>query len=98
MATHLTPIDISNMPDLVRIVEEVKTTKQPRVLKRDSESVAVLMPMETTVPSKKKGTNAKVGYEAFRAAAGSWKDVDVEHFKAAIYESRRRSTRPAVKL
>lgn len=99
MATHPTPIDISGMPELVRIVEEVKTTKQPRILKRDSEAVALLMPMHTTGSSKKKQTKTKGDYEAFLAAAGSWKDVDVEQFKAAIYESRRRTnTRPPVKL
>jgi hypothetical protein len=98
VATHPTPFDISNMPDLVRIVEEVKTTKQPRILKRDSEPVALLMPMDSTRPSKKKRTKSKADYEAFRAAAGSWKDVDVEQFKKNIYESRRRSTRPPVEL
>ena len=41
MATRLTPIDISNMPDLVRIVEEVKTTNQPRILQQDNELVGV---------------------------------------------------------
>jgi hypothetical protein len=48
MSRHLTPIDISNIPDLVRIVEEIKHTKEPRILKQDSEPVAMLMPMETT--------------------------------------------------
>lgn len=45
MSTHLPTIDISTMPDLVRIVEELKTTKQPRILKRDSEPIAMLMPV-----------------------------------------------------
>ena len=99
MATYPFTIDISNMPDLVRIVEEVKTTKQPRILKRDSEPVAVLMPMETTGRNKKKRVKPKADYGAFRAAAGSWKDVDIEQFKANIYESRRRTnTRPPIKL
>jgi hypothetical protein len=34
MSRHLTPIDISNIPDLVRIVEEMKHTKEPHILKR----------------------------------------------------------------
>src|SRR5690348_3437860 len=47
MSRHLTPIDISNIPDLLRIVEEMRHSKEPRILKRDSEPVAMLMPMET---------------------------------------------------
>jgi hypothetical protein len=40
--THPTPIDISNMPDLVRIAEEVEATKTPRELVRDNKPVALL--------------------------------------------------------
>jgi hypothetical protein len=43
----MTPIDISKMPDLVRIVEDMKHTKEPRILKQGSAPVAMLMPMET---------------------------------------------------
>jgi len=50
MSNNLTSIDISHMklPDLFRIVEEVQTTKTPRILKPDSEPVAILMPVGTT--------------------------------------------------
>ena len=97
----LIPIDISTintLPDLLRLVEEVNTTKQPRILKRDNETVAMLMPVGTTVKPKEKRGKTKADYDAFHKAAGSWKDMDVEKFKAAIYESRRRSIRPSVNL
>ena len=42
--TNPTPIDITNMPDLVRIAEEVEATKTPRELKRANKTIAVLMP------------------------------------------------------
>ena len=45
MATHPITIDISNIPDLVRLVEEVKNAKQPRILEENSTPVALLMPM-----------------------------------------------------
>ena len=48
MSTHPSPIDISTSPDLVRIVEELKITKQPRILKQDSKPVAMLMPVGHT--------------------------------------------------
>src|SRR5205823_8366040 len=44
---------ISNIPDLVRIVEEMKHTKEPRILKRGSSPVAMLMPMETATQRHK---------------------------------------------
>jgi hypothetical protein len=36
--------------------------------------------------------------EGIRKAAGSWKDFDVEAFKADLYERRRASRRPPVRL
>ena len=40
------PIDITGVPEILRIVEEVRTTNSPRILRRDSEDVAVLMPLQ----------------------------------------------------
>ena len=45
----LLTINISKSPDLLRLVEEMKRTKQPRLLKQDSETVAMLMPMGTAL-------------------------------------------------
>ena len=50
MARELRPIDISNSPELLRLAEEVAATQEPRVLQRESEDLAVLMP----APLKKK--------------------------------------------
>ena len=49
MSGNLTSININNMklPDLIRIVEEVKKTRTPRILKRESEPMAMLMPVGT---------------------------------------------------
>src|SRR6266702_3536225 len=44
MSRSLTPIEISSIPDLVRLVEEVQATQTPRELQRDQKTVAVLMP------------------------------------------------------
>ena len=49
MSRHLTPIDISKFPDLIRIVEDMKDAKEPRILKKGSAPVAMLMPMKTPV-------------------------------------------------
>lgn len=82
------------MPDLVKIAEEVEATKTPRELKRENKTVAVIMPA-TTPAGKKKQKKTKADYEAFKAAAGSWKDVDAEKLIADIYRWRQEGSRPA---
>ena len=47
MNRHVMPIDISHIPDLVQIVEEMKNAKEPRILKQGSAPVAMLVPMAT---------------------------------------------------
>ena len=88
------------MPDLVRIAEEVEATKTPRKLMRDNKPVAVISPVEKATGKAQKGTSkSKADYEAFRAAFGSWRDVDTESLLSNIYADRRRTnTRPSAKL
>ncbi len=47
MTTNPIPIDISNMPDLIRLTEEVELTKKPRILKRHKKTVTILIPTST---------------------------------------------------
>lgn len=89
-----TPIDITAFPELARIVKEVETTKTARKLLLHNKPVAVIAP----VKAKKQRGKTKADYEAFRAAAGGWHDMDVEKFKADISASRKISTSPPVKL
>ena len=98
MAKELTPIDVTHAPELLRLAEEVATTRRPRVLRKDSEDIAVLMPLS---PARKRRTNrvkTEADYEAFRSAAGSWRDVDTDKLIEEIYESRSASSRPPVEL
>lgn len=46
MDERLQPIDISNQPDLVRLAEEVRSTRRPRLLRRKGEDLAVLAPAQ----------------------------------------------------
>ena len=56
MARELKRIDITDVPDLLRIAEEVRTTQEPRVLRRDSEDVAILVPVQ---PARRRGARAR---------------------------------------
>ena len=44
MTREAARIDISTMPDLARLVQEVKRTRQPQALQEDGETVALLVP------------------------------------------------------
>ena len=58
MALELTPIDISALPELVRLAEEVRTTGESRVLTRDDEVLAVLSPVQR--PQRKRANTGLV--------------------------------------
>jgi len=99
MTREIIPIDISSVPDLLRLAEEVATSGTPRLLRRENEDVAILMPLTVStlrrrVPRKKTAAD----YDAFRASAGSWSDVDLDAFLNDNEESRKLNVRPAVDL
>src|SRR6266480_472557 len=71
---HPTPIDISNIPELVRIAEVVEATKTPRELKRQNKTVAVIMLAESPMLSKKHT------WEQIQKTFGSWNDVDADTY------------------
>lgn len=48
--------------------------------------------------SKVEKPKTEADLKAFRAAAGSWKNIDTDKFIANIYKSRRNSSRAQVKL
>jgi hypothetical protein len=45
MARELQPLDVSTIPDLLRVAEEVHATKEARILKRKEEDLAVIVPL-----------------------------------------------------
>jgi len=100
MAEHAKSLDISGMPELLRLVEEVRASNEPRLLTRDHERLAVVMPVSVRPPERRRGkTPTAEDLEAFRSAAGGWRGVvDVDKLVKDIYESRRISTRPPVDL
>jgi hypothetical protein len=87
MRRLLTPIDISKMPDLLDLVEEVEATRKPRELRRDNKSVALLTPI----------TENKEKWKKIKAVFGSWNDVDADELIANIYRWREEGSRPATR-
>ena len=97
MASELAPIDISSMPDLARLADEVRSTNKPSLLRRNNEDVALLVPATPTTRRRRAKAANPADDAAFLASAGSWKDVDTDALLTDIYESRR-SSRPPVDL
>ncbi len=95
MAEH---IDISDVPEILRLAEEVRLAGEPRVLRRDGEDLAVVVPLPKPKKHRRGHVLSAADYEAFRSAAGGWKDLDTDKLIEDIYESRRISTRPPVEL
>jgi hypothetical protein len=93
MSTNPTPIDISQMPELLNLVEEVEATNTPRALKRDNKVVAVLSPVE----KQKKKTPRQTKIQQSLAAIGSWSDIDADKVIADIERWRAEGSRPATR-
>jgi len=81
-----TPIDISTMPELVHLVDEVIATKKPRALQRDNKIVAVLTPVE-----RERKQQNKDAIEETLALAGAWKDVDFDDMLEQLDTIRHQS-------
>lgn len=98
MADHTKSIDISDVPDVLKLAEEVRRDGEPRVLRRNGEDLAVVLPLPASEKRHGRRVLSEADYEAFRSAAGGWQDIDTDRLIENIYESRRISTRPPVEL
>lgn len=107
MASQARTIEISDIGDLGALVEEVRRSRSPRILRRDGEDVAVLTPLTRTAkpsdgqvgrpraPTKREVADSRA---AIQSAAGSWQDIDVEKLKDELRRQRAMATRPSVDL
>jgi hypothetical protein len=92
-------LDVTEMPELLRLAEDVKKSGEPRLLMRASEKLAVVVPAEPRAGVRPARSKAKTDKEAFLASLGSWNGlVDTDRLIADIYESRRHSARAPVDL
>jgi len=74
MADHAKSIDVSDVPELLRLAEEVRASNEPRMLTRDHEPLAMVMPVGARTGKHRRGkTPTAEDLEAFRSAAGGWR-------------------------
>jgi hypothetical protein len=93
---HVPPktIKVTADSELGKLVDVAR--RQPVLLEKNGE-VFLLERMETEekTPSPEDVTRSRDG---ILKAAGSWKDIDTEAFKAYIAQRRRTANRPSIKL
>lgn len=88
MVREAAPIDISAMPDVVRLAEEVARTGTARELLRNGEALAVISPAPVRWRRRgKRVTQADI--DAALSTFGAWKGkIDAEAFKRQVREGR----------
>ena len=103
MFKELQSIDISNKADLLRLAEDVRQSNQPRVLRRDNEDIAVLVPMDHVANNEaddSNGTQDPTAHErtphertphertAHERTAHERQDVDTDTLIATFYKEK----------
>jgi hypothetical protein len=94
MAATKKHIDIDDLPALVALAGQVRSTKVPHTLRLGGKDLAVLVP----APDDGTRLNDKEAFESFLSAAGGWSDVDTDRLIADIRERRAQSSRPPIDL
>jgi hypothetical protein len=93
MASELTPIDISQVPALARLVEEVEATGKPRRIRRGDRDVAIVMP----ATSSRRDTARDRRFRKMLAVAQGNPDVDGDALLEELEreDAERRAHAPA---
>ncbi len=93
MSRQIIPIDASNLPDLLKVVEEVNMTKTPRLIKRNGENLALLMPTGQKTAHPQKRTiwtqyNPQKVRAALQQSAGALQGVDRKELLRDLADQR----------
>ena len=91
MAKDLKHVDVSHTPELLRLAEEVQRSRQPRVLRRDREDIAIVFPVtaRTTAGRRQQVTEAQIWADAgMTDPADVWADYDGADVQAALQQAR----------
>lgn len=77
MAEHIKPIELGDTSELLQVAEEVHRSHMPRILRHAGEDLAIVVPLPQLPKTRgRRREKTEADYEAFRNAAGSWKDID----------------------
>jgi hypothetical protein len=100
MVREAAPLDVSTIPELARLAEEVARTGRARLLRQHDTDLAILAPVAPRRRSRTGRTaqRTKPDTEAVMALAGAWQgEVDTEQLKRDL-DAARGDNRPPVVL
>ncbi len=86
MAKELKHVTITSETDLMKLVEEVHVDKEPLLLERDGEALAVILSPEEYAETRSLSLAERKARAL--AAAGAWKDLDADDLIEYIYRGR----------
>jgi hypothetical protein len=99
MAGEIRRIPFEEFSNNVRAFFELVISKHKAfMVEKEPGEVVVVKPFKNVGKASRRTSKTEGDYEAFRSAAGSWSDVDTDAFIKNVYESRRNSSRPPVRL
>lgn len=88
MNTKRKLFDVEDHPGLISLVEDLRNTEDEVVIRQHGKEVAVVIPIREHRPKRAPRVITDEDREAFRAAAGGWKDVDTDRLLRDIYADR----------
>ena len=94
MARTAKRVIVESGTDLLRVLEEVRGDRQPRIVEKEGKTVAAVIDigdLDKVLTTPPTAEDIKAAF----AVAGSWSDVDAESLKRSIYDGRRTGSRPA---
>jgi hypothetical protein len=93
-------IDVDKIPELSRIVDEIRESRSEAVLLRNGRASALVTPLDFPgTPEREFAIDPEKQLEALRASAGGWRGlVDGDKLIEDIYAARELPSRPLPKL
>ena len=91
MAKELKHVDVTKLPELLQLAREVQRTRQPSVLRGDSEDLALVIPLHQgrlARPLREQLIEAQIWTDAGAMNPGEpWANYDPEQVKDALARS-----------
>ena len=95
MARELAPVDISTMPDVLRLVDAVQRKRLPQRLQRGAEDVAILVPARAHRRRRQDKKRSSQEAAAVLATSGAWQGlIDPDQLKRELNEAQSDSRGP----
>ena len=100
MAVERRVIDVDDMPEVARLVDDLDGSRTARVLLRRGREAAIITPLESRPPDRRRKPVSRLAKgKGLEAAFGGWAGlIDVDTFLEEVYADRELGNLPPVEL